>query len=164
MITTFFCYWPHINICLPYLEWATGMFHVSNVSQCHNSFHIYDQDTHCMWLSMWKRGFQTMCTRYKLPYSAVRSCQNNKKKTLLSFIARLLAGLPEIITLKNSVSTQPVYKVSSFQFFFCKLNFYRVVSIFLSFFKVLKEIFPLGEKKLSFSSVTGKLLRFLNDR
>ena len=85
------------------------------------------------------------------------------KKTLLSFIARLLAGLPGIITLKNSVSTQPVYKVSSFHFF-CKLNFYRVVSIFLSFFKVLKEIFPLGEKKLSFSSVTGKLLRFLNDR
>ena len=53
------------------------------------------------------------------PFGAAKTI----KKSLLSFIARLLAGLPGIITLKNSVSTQPVYKVSSLQIFFCKLNF-----------------------------------------
>ena len=45
-------------------------FSSSNVSQCHtsswNTFHKHDNDTHSLWLSMWKRGFR-QCAQRKTP-------------------------------------------------------------------------------------------------
>ena len=50
------------------------------------------------------KRFQTVCT-------VVKSQQTRAVKTmqaLLSFIMRLYAGLPGILTLKNNVGTQPL--------------------------------------------------------
>ena len=71
-----------------------------------NTFHIYDKDTHFIWLSMWKRGFRKMCTVVK---SQIQRIGAVKKNACSSLICCLALGRPAWNSLSEEQRWHPTF-------------------------------------------------------